>query len=55
MDLGLFNDPSMADPDAEANASSGEIEWLDPKMFTGDLAITDTNNPALTEILTGLS
>jgi hypothetical protein len=53
MDLGLFNDPSMADPDAEANASSGEIEWLDPKMFTGDLAITDTNNPALTEILTG--
>ena len=53
MDLGLFNDPSMADPDAEANASSGEIQWLDPKMFTGDLAITDTNNPALTEILTG--
>lgn len=53
MDLGLFNDPSMADPDAEANASSGEIQWLDPKIFTGDLAITDTNNPALTEILTG--
>lgn len=53
MDFGLFNDPSMADPDAEANASSGEIEWLDPKIFTGDYAITDTNSPALTEILTG--
>ena len=53
MDLGLFNDPSMADPDAEANASSGEIQWLDPKIFTGDYAITDTNSPALTELLTG--
>lgn len=53
MDFGLFNDPSMADPDAEANASSGEIEWLDPKIFTGDYAITDTNSPALTELLTG--
>ena len=53
MDFGLFNDPSMADPNAEANASSGEIDWLDPKIFTGDYAITDTNSPALTEILTG--
>lgn len=53
MDFGLFNDPSMADPNAEANASSGEIDWLDPKMFTGDYAITDTNSPALTELLTG--
>jgi len=53
MDFGLFNDPFMADPNAEANASSGEIDWLDPKMFTGDYAITDTNSPALTEILTG--
>jgi hypothetical protein len=53
VDLGLFNDPSMADPDAAANASSGEIEWLDPSMFTGDYAITDDNSPALTELLTG--
>jgi len=53
VDLGLFNDPSMADPNAAANASSGETEWLDPSIFTGDLAITDGNNPALTEILTG--
>ena len=53
MDFGLLNDPSMADPDAEANASSGETQWLDPKMFTGDYAITDNNSPALTEILTG--
>ncbi|NBX98275.1 hypothetical protein EBQ81_05445 [bacterium] len=53
VDLGLFNDPSMADPDAAANASSGEIEWLDPSMFTGDYAITDDNRPALTELLTG--